>query len=161
MIWLVVLLVAVSGFLYVVFFGAPYVPTFQKDIDRLLDLSKLKAGDSLVDLGCGDGKVLIAAAKRGIHVSGYEINLVLWLITKWRLRSYQVEKHIYLRSMWRADLSKADAVFLFLQDRWMVKMAKYLQVHCKPGTQVISYVFSFEGLKLRHTTRNAAIYLIE
>ncbi len=158
MIWLYVFLVGVSGFLYAVFFGAPYVPAFTQDLGELLDLASVGEETQFIDLGCGDGKVLHAAAQRGAHVVGYEINPVLWLICKWRLRTYPASSKVYLRSMWRADITRADVVFLYLHTKWMDKMERKLVAEGKKGSRVVSYVFTFDGLKQIHKTRNAHVY---
>ncbi len=157
--WLLLLgLVVVSGFLYAVFFGAPYVPAFQQDIDELLEMARVGKGAYFVDLGSGDGKVLLAAAKRGAQVEGYEINPVLWLVSKWRLRRFRSQAKLHLGSMWRANVGSADVVFLYLHTNWMHKMATKLKAELKPGAMAVSYVFNFGGLKPMQTTRNAYIY---
>lgn len=161
MIWLYIVLVLTSGFLYAVFFGAPFVPAFSQDLDGLLELAGVGEGTEFVDLGSGNGKVLVAAAKRGAVVTGYEINFVLWLVSLWRLRKFQSSDHsarVYLRSMWQADLSRADVVFMYLHTNWMDKMQSKLVSEAKRGSRVVSYVFTFSGLKQIHKTRNAHIY---
>lgn len=89
MIVAIILLVLAVCFGGVVFFGAPYLPTLSPQVKAALDLAGLKKGDHLLELGCGDGKVVLAAARRGINVIGYELNPILaavaWLRT-WRYR---------------------------------------------------------------------------
>ncbi len=158
MTWFWLVMVVLSGFLYAVFFGAPYVPAFGRDLDRLLNISKVGEGSRFVDLGSGDGKVLLAAAKRGAQVTGYEINPILWLLSLWRLRAYRGQAKVYLRSMWRADIAQADVVFLYLHTKWMDKMERKLKADGTSGTRVVSYVFEFSGLKQTHKTHNAYVY---
>lgn len=158
MIWLLALLLGISGFLYAVFFGAPFVPAFQVDIDELLELTQVGKGTSFVDLGSGNGKVLLAAAKRGANVIGYEINPVLWLVSLWRLRRFGKTSKVYLRSMWHADIRSVDVVFLYLHTNWMDKMERKLTKEAKEGSRVVSYVFEFKGLKQLAKTRNSYIY---
>lgn len=158
MIWLLVALVFLSGFLYAVFFGAPYVPAFKQDFDELFDLAGVKKGSKFVDLGSGDGKVLLAAAQRGADATGYEINPVLWLLTKWRLRKFRSHARVKLGSMWRADISSADVVYMYLHTKWMDKMERKLKGELRPGAKVVSYVFTFSGLKQVAKTRNAQVY---
>lgn len=158
MIWFWLVIVVLSGFLYAVFFGAPYVPTFGRDLEELLDSSKVGKGTTFVDLGSGDGKVLLAAAKRGAHVIGYEINPLLWVLSWWRLRNYRKRATIHLRSMWRADISGVDVAFLYLHTKWMAKMERKLKAEGKSGMRVVSYIFEFAGLKQTHATSNAFVY---
>ncbi len=141
-----------------VFRGAPYLPTFSRDIEEIINQCNLKAGDRLVDLGSGDGKVLVAAAKRGIHATGYEINPILWLISSVRLWPYREIASVRLASMWRADVVKADVVFIFLLDRLMSKMEKKLSAEMGHGSIVASYVFKFSSRKEIWKTRNAYGY---
>lgn len=158
MVWFWLGVVVLSGFLYAVFFGAPYVPAFGRDLEELLDLSRVEKGTRFIDLGSGDGKVLLAAAKRGAHVTGYEINPILWLICQWRLRNYRQHATVYLRSMWHADITRADVVYMYLHTRWMDKMERKLKAEARQGARVVSYVFAFAGLKQTHATRNAFVY---
>ena len=70
--------------------GAPYVPTHSKQLDVAFDeLYHLSKKDTVVDLGCGDGVVLRAATKRGAGAIGYELNPLLALLTRFRLRGVQ------------------------------------------------------------------------
>lgn len=55
---------------FVVFFGPPYVPTRKRNMQAALDLLELKPGQTMLELGSGDGRVLIAAAKQGVNVVG-------------------------------------------------------------------------------------------
>lgn len=158
MIWLLVALVSLSGFLYAVFFGAPYVPAFKQDFDGLFDLAGVKKGSEFIDLGSGDGKVLLAAAQRGATVTGYEINPVLWLLSTWRLRKFRGHARVKLGSMWRADITNADVVYMYLHTKWMDKMERKLKDELRPGAKVVSYVFTFASLKQIAKTRNAQVY---
>lgn len=156
MIWWLLALLILSGFLYVVFFGAPYVPTWQVDIDHALKQAKLKRGQVFVDLGCGDGKVLVAAAKRGAKVVGYEINPILWLISWWRVRPYH--GRVYLKSFWRAELTDADVVFAFLATRFMAKFERVMGAKLRSGTTLISYVFELPHKPAVAKNRNTYFY---
>src|SRR3989344_7361890 len=62
--------------------GSPYVPTPQKRVREMLSLAKLGKKDTLFDLGSGDGRILIAAAKKGICAHGWEINPILFIISQ-------------------------------------------------------------------------------
>jgi ribosomal protein L11 methylase PrmA len=66
---------------FVLIFGAPYLPTLDKPMKAALELAELKPGQTLLELGCGDGKVLIAAAKQGVHATGFELNPLLVIAT--------------------------------------------------------------------------------
>lgn len=90
LILVVILLCAVIlGFLFLVldlFFELPYVATKKDKIQTMLDLAQIKKGETVVDLGSGDGRLLFAAAQKGAIAIGYEINPVLVLLTRLRAR---------------------------------------------------------------------------
>ena len=75
-------MVLVLMFGFVIFFGAPYLPTLKKQQEEALDLLDLQPGQLLLELGSGNGRLLRMAADRGISVIGYEINPILFLISK-------------------------------------------------------------------------------
>ncbi len=158
MIWVWLLVLLLSGFLYAVFFGAPYVPSFKRDLDELLSLAAVHEGTQFIDLGSGDGTVLLAAVRRGATVTGYEINPVLWLISLCRLRKFRARAHLRLGSMWRAKIGDADVVYMYLHTNWMSKMERKLIAELPRGAKVVSYVFEFTGLKQVAKTRNAQVY---
>lgn len=83
MVWLITLAVIVVVFGFVVFFGAPYVPSQQKYVRRAFEnLYPLGPTDVLVDVGSGDGKVLRIAAGYGARAIGYELNPVLVVVSR-------------------------------------------------------------------------------
>ena len=119
-----VVVVAILLFGFVVFWGAPYLPTLKPQVDDGLDLLDLQPGQTLLELGCGDGRVMLAAAKRGLNVVGYELNPILvvvsWLLT-WR---YRRQVKVVWGSFWTATWPAADAVYVFLLDKYMPKLDK-------------------------------------
>lgn len=139
------------------FIGAPWVPAFEQDFDELLTKAKVGKGTKFIDLGCGNGKVLEAAAKRGADVTGYEINPVLWLVSWWRVRSYP-NASVWFGNMWGVHLDHYDIVFLFLIHHHMPRMARKLSHSLKPDARVISYVYEFPGVKPTIKTRNSFLY---
>lgn len=159
MIWLA-LVIIFGGFFWVVFFGPPYVPTFKKDIETLLKLANLKPGQTIVDLGCGDGRLLIIAAELGLKAIGYEINPLLWLVSFLRTRRYGNLVSVQFKSLWRADLKHTDAVYVFLVGRLMPKLENKLRRDGKRGMVVISYVFQLRHLRPVKQTKNAYIYIL-
>src|SRR5215813_12979466 len=88
-------------FAFVVFFGAPFLPTLQPQITAALDLLDLKPGQTMLELGCGDGRVLIAAAERGIVAVGYELNPLLAAVAWLRTRRYGKQVKVLCGDYWR------------------------------------------------------------
>ncbi len=115
-------LVIVFGF--VVMFGAPYLPTLNREVEDALDLLDLQPGQTLLELGSGDGKVLLAAAKRGIHSVGYELNPLLVLWTKIRCWRYRSLVRVYAKNFWTAEWPHYDGAYVFLLQKYMKKLDK-------------------------------------
>lgn len=145
-VWLVGLaMVLVYG--AVLLFGAPYFPTLKKDVETALDLLDLKPGQVVIDLGCGDGRFLRSAAKRGLVAIGYELNPFMALISWAGTRRYGRRVKVRMYDFWRADLKAADGVFVFLIGHYMKKLDKKLAADAKRGVKVVSHGFKIPGRK--------------
>ncbi len=145
--------------------GALYVSTSRAKIASFINAVPMKPGQILVDLGCGDGRVLREAQKRyGVHTVGYEINPLAYL--KARLLSIGF-KNIQIRrqDFWKADLSQADVVFCYLYPDVMKKLAAKLTTGLKPGAIVVSSHFALPGfvprkvLRLKRSRQNDPIFV--
>lgn len=126
--WFWILCIVVLLFGFVVFFGAPYVPTFRRDLQMIFKiLYPLKKGDVLVDLGSGDGVVLREAARHGAKAIGYELNPVLVWFSRWLSRR-QVNVTIRVANMWQVALpSETTVVYVFAVERDVKKVAHMMQ----------------------------------
>lgn len=115
-----------ASFLLIVLRGAPYVPTHGRDLEKLFELYRFRSSDALVDLGSGDGRVLAAAAHRGIRAVGYELNPFLYWYSRIKLRgAEQVE--VRLEDFWASKLPDETAVvFVFLAGPFMAKLDRKL-----------------------------------
>lgn len=155
------LLVLISGlFALGAILGAPYVPTLKQSGNDLLDMVNLKKGATIIDLGSGDGAFALQAAKRGYKVIGYEINPILVVVAKLRTLKYRKNVTIYLRDFWRIKLPEADAIYVFLIDRFMQKLGDKLADELKKPTLVVSHVFKIPGLKPVKENQNTVVYKI-
>lgn len=139
------------------FFGAPYLPARRPDVEAALDLAELRPGEKLIDLGSGDGVVLIAAAKRGATAVGYEINPLLYAWSLLRTRRYRKQITIYLRSYWRAQLPPADVIYTFLITHHMKQLDAKLSAELSRPARVVSYVFELPR-KAEKQNRNTFLY---
>lgn len=141
-------LLIILAYAFVLPFGAPYLPTLRKQGDEALDLLDLKPGQVFIDLGCGDGRLLILAAERGLKAVGYELNPVLALIAWLRTRRYGRRVKVRCSNFWRADLSGADDVFVFLINHFMVRLDKMLSRYSKDHQiKLVSNSFKIPGKK--------------
>jgi SAM-dependent methyltransferase len=146
---------------FVVLIGAPYVPTMKAQSSAAFDLLKLQPGDSLLELGSGDGRVVKEAAKRGIYVTGIELNpvLVIWskLIT-WRYRKLVTIKwgNIWSTKHWP---QKTDAMYVFLLDRFMHKLDKKVaQTYTGQPVKLVSYAFEIPEKKPKQEKDGLYLY---
>lgn len=141
---LLVLLIVTASFAYAGVKFAPWVPTYKKDIDRVFRLAGLKAGETFVDLGCGDGRMVIEAAKRGARAVGYEIALPM--IVTCLVRRKPSGARFVFRDLFKADLSRADIVYLFgTPPTLRGTLVEKLERELKPGARVLSYAFALDG----------------
>ena len=129
--------------------GVPFMPTHRKQTNTMMDLLNIKKGDVLIDLGSGAGRLIFAAAKRGAIVTGYELNPFLYAWTKIMiyLKGYKGQAQVFCKSLYGADVSKADFVTMFLFPQFMPPLEKKLFAECKPGAKLASYTFGFPNTK--------------
>ena len=164
-IFLLVLLFAILlSFFYSVVRAISWVPMWGKDIKTILDLADVKKDDKVYDLGCGDGKVVFAAADRGAKAEGLEISVLPYLIANARKIISRNKAKISFKDFWMTDLSDADLVYFFLIPRIYPKLKTKLEKDLKPGAKVIAYVWPIEGwepTKVEKREKGPAIYLYE
>ena len=152
----IVILILLFGF--VVFFGAPYLPTLNAQKKAALELLDLSPGDKMIELGSGDGTMLVAAAQRGIFVIGYELNPILVIISLIRTSPYRHRVKIIWGNYWLLKWPETDAIFTFLLDRYMKKLdKKIIQNYPDKKVKLASHAFKIPGRK--HTKEKSGIFL--
>jgi protein-L-isoaspartate O-methyltransferase len=122
----------------------PYVPTPQPVVDKMLDLAKVGKNDVLIDLGCGDGRIVVTAAKeRGARGTCVDINPVRIQEAKQNAKQAGVtDKVNFIQGdLFKADLSKASVVTLYLLPDINRKLRPQLWKQLEPGTRVVSHDF--------------------
>jgi precorrin-6B methylase 2 len=121
----------------------PYVPTPQDVVDAMLDLAKVGKSDVLYDLGCGDGRIVVSAAKRGARATGVDINPVRLAEARTNARQAGVEARVTFKEgdLYQADVSPATVVTLYLLPTVNLKLRPMLWKQLKVGTRVVSHAF--------------------
>ena len=133
--------------------GALYVSTSRVRISAFLDAVPMKAGQLLVDIGCGDGRVLRQVRRRyGVRAVGYEVNLPAYVKAK-LLCLGRKNIQINWRNFWAVDLSDADVVFCYLFPDVMKDLAAKLESDLKPGAVVVSCNFHLPGFSPERVLR--------
>ena len=123
---------------------APFDPTPHDVVDRMLALAKVKSSDVVYDLGAGDGRLAIAAAKKyGARAVGFEIDPGLAKLARENVRREGVEKLVEIRQQdfMRADLSPASVVTLYLSYDGNLAVRPRLLNQLRPGSRVVSNTF--------------------
>jgi len=124
---------------------APYVPTPQEVVDRMLELAKVADGDVVYDLGSGDGRVVITAAARyGVKAVGFEIDPSLVTASRDRVREAGLEHLVEIREedIQTADLSPATVVTLYLYPDANLRLRSRIMRQLKPGSRVVSHQYA-------------------
>ncbi len=129
--------------------GAPFVPSPQFVVDKMLEMAQIKKDDLLYDLGCGDGRIVVTAAKKyGCKAVGFDINPDRVKESLENVRKNQVQHLVKIvqQDIFELDLSKPDVITLYLLPEVNEKLIPQLE-NLKPGSRIVSHDFglgSFE-----------------
>jgi tRNA G37 N-methylase Trm5 len=137
---------------------APFVPTPQDVVDRMLALAEVTSKDTVYDLGCGDGRIVITAAKKyGAHGVGFDIDPQRIKESAENARAAGVEGLVSFKQqdVMTVDVSPATVVTLYLLTASNLKLRPLLTKELKPGSRIVSHMFSmgdWEPTKLDNFT---------
>ena len=129
---------------------APYVVTPEYAVDRMLSMAHLKPGETLYDLGCGNGRILLAAARQyNVKAVGIEISEKLARATAETVRKQGLQDRIKVvhGDFMRQDLSGANVVTLYLATTANDTLRPNLEHYLRPNTRVVSYDYPIPGWK--------------
>ncbi len=142
--------------------GQPWVPANEKRIHRALVLAELKPGEVLYDLGSGDGRVLIAAARDfGARAVGVELSPLLCALAWIKIQSAGVGRRVRLQcgSYYHLNLKDADVVYIYLTSGNANRLREKLAAELKPGARVVSVSADLEGWQTDTIDREGLIFL--
>jgi len=140
-----IFIIFLKAFLPFIFGGAIYVPSKEEKIKKRIELAEIKPGQKAVDLGSGDGRLVVALAKAGAKAYGFEINPALVLKSKRNIRKAKLENKAFVKwgSFWPADLSEFDIVVIYGMKHVMKRLEKKLKKELKKDAKVLANVFEF------------------
>lgn len=146
------------------FYGLPWVPTRGKRIRKALQLADLQPGELLVDLGAGDGRVLLMAAQEfRSRALGIEIGPVQCLLGRLRIwfSGSQEKAQMRCADFYKADLSAADVVFVYATSSQTSRLRPLLERQLHPGTRVVSVAADFPDWQPKLVDREALLFVYE
>lgn len=134
----------------------PYVPTPQDVVDRMLELAQVKKGDVVYDLGSGDGRIVVTAAKKyGVKAIGYEIDPERIRESHENIKKAGVEKLVEIKQqdIRTVDLSGASVLTMYLLPEVNLMLRPNIWSQMKPGSRVVSHDFDmgdWKAVKTEH-----------
>jgi SAM-dependent methyltransferase len=130
----------------------PYVQTPQNVVDRMLEIAKVGASDYVIDLGSGDGRTVITAAKRGARAMGVEYNPNMVELSKRNAQKEGVaDRAQFVKAdLFETDFSKATVITMFLLPDINLKLRPKI-LNLKPGTRIVSNTFTMGDWKADET----------
>lgn len=138
-------------------FDAPFVPTFAQALPQIFSHIQIKKDEVFFDLGSGDGRLVLEAARQGAQAYGFERNPLLIFFS--RLKSYLSglygKAKFFRKNFFKINLSEASVIFCYLLPETMQKLERKFQKELKPGTRVFSLDFPLPTIPVEKTYKLA------
>jgi precorrin-6B methylase 2 len=134
-----------------------FVPTPQEAVEKMLEAAEIKKGDLLYDLGCGDGRIVVTAAKKyGVKAIGIDIDPQRVAESRENVRTNGVGELVTIKQgdIFQEDISSANVVTLYLLPSLNVKLIPQLE-KLKAGSRIVSYQFDMAGMKPKEVIKNS------
>ena len=158
------LLVLAAMVVLPIFFGAPWHPLLPGTIRRILRFADVRPGETFCDLGCGEGRVLIAAAKEfsantiGVEIDPLKVMLVRLLA---RINGVGDRVHIVRGNLFDFDPSSADVLYLYLTHQAMDKLFPEILKKLKPSVRIVTYRFCLRGMTPEKVSEDKTLFLYQ
>jgi predicted RNA methylase len=138
-----------------------YIPSSYEAVQKMVKLGAPKKEDVVMDLGSGDGRLLIAFAKKGCKGIGYEINPFIARKSRQNIKAAGLEKKItiYTRSFWKADMSTCTIITLYATASIMERLEKKLQHELPRQTRVVTQRFPFPHWEVKRKIDNCYLHI--
>lgn len=145
-------------FSFVLVVGPPYLPTLTPQVTLALDMLDLKPGQTLLELGSGDGKVLLAAASRGLNAVGYELNPLLVIWSRLRLWRYRKQVKVKWGNFWQAQWPPADGIYTFLLQKYTAQLDKKIVQYPHKPFKLVNFAFTMEHKQPKRAEKGLYYY---
>lgn len=140
--------------------GAPFVPSMNAAVVGMLKLGKFKKTDRVVDIGCGDGKVIRRIAKEGVKEAvGYELSVPTFLLARLKTFFGGGKEKIRFGNFWHQDFSKYDVIVCFLLIESMADFERTIWLKLKKGTRVVSNAFKLKNVPIAAEKDGVYLYV--
>ena len=158
MFWSLLLLLLILPGTYAMRYGPPFVPTPHGTLERMMECAGITKGDCVYDLGCGDGRLVFAAAKRGARATGYELSIPMFLIAK--LRSlFRENTSIRYGNFWTQDYRDADVIVCYLLTDAMQTFRRTIWPQLPAGCRVVSHAFRMTDIAAAKDEKGVILYV--
>ena len=138
----------------------PYFQTSRYRVETMVELADAKPGEKAADLGSGDGRIVIAFAKTGTQMDGYEIDDELGKLSIKTLAELNITNAFILKKdFWEEDLSKYDIICCYPMPTVMGRLERKLQEELKPGSRILLNYFPFKHWKEKKVKDNIFLYV--
>ncbi|MBN2001881.1 MAG: class I SAM-dependent methyltransferase [Anaerolineae bacterium] len=144
--------------------GALWLPTSRRVVRQMLYLADVQPGETVYDLGSGDGRVLFIAAREfGARAVGIELDPLRYLWTRlWiALLGLRGQVRVVLGNFFNQDVSEANVIVTYLVPKAQKKLMFKLWRELAPGSRVVSSIFVYPGWEPRHVDRKAHLFLYD
>jgi SAM-dependent methyltransferase len=124
-------------------YDVPYVPTPPELVEKMLDLAELAASDFLIDLGCGDGRIAIAAARRGARALGVDIDptRIESAVLAAQMAGLEASVRFRRQDLFRTPIYEASVIALYLLPEVNLRLRPRLLTELRPGSRIVSHAF--------------------
>jgi phospholipid N-methyltransferase len=142
--------------------GAVFLPTPINVVRKMLEMAEVSENDTIIDLGSGDGRILIEAAKKyGAYAIGIEADplRVLWSQSRIRSNNLKEKVEVIQGNFFKADLSKASVITVYQGLEINKKLKKKFEKELDQGTRVVSFSFTFDGWEPIKKDTDSDVYL--
>ena len=158
-------LLVLSGMVILpIFFGAPWHPLMPGTIRRILRFAEVRPGETVCDLGCGEGRVLIAAAKEfSARAIGVEIDPLKILLVRLLRKINGVDDRVNIvrGNLFDFDPGSADVLYLYLTHQAMDKLFPEILKKLKPSVRIVSYRFCLRGMTPEKVSEDKTLFLYQ